>query len=93
MDQIKAFYEEHKVLIVSVLHVFVIIPLIFLAIRPEYIPLAVPINVVMYIVYALLAVGVISHGYRLGVHVQKMIQAKQVTFSEPVVQEEPSVQQ
>lgn len=76
MDKVTAFFEENKDLIVSVVHLAVVIPLIFLAIRPEFLPVMVRRDFVMYAVYALLAVGVVSHGKKLVEAVKVRVEKK-----------------
>lgn len=87
MDKVTAFFEENKDLIVSVVHLAVVIPLIFLAIRPEFLPAMVRRDFVMYAVYALLAVGVVSHGKKL-VEAVKARMEKKVTEEVVLVSEE-----
>ncbi len=59
MDKFKAFVQENREIITGVLHLVVIIPILFLAIRPEYVPMMVPRNVVMYSAYAILLAGAV----------------------------------
>ena len=89
MDKVQAFVEENKPVITSSVHLLIIIPLVFLAINPQYIPLSVPVNAVIYIVYALLLAGVAKHGYALGMYIKDKIAQKSVSFAEPPVKEEP----
>ena len=57
-SQVLDLYTQHKELIISALHLAIIIPLIFLAINPEYIPRFIPVNAVVYPVYILLIAGI-----------------------------------
>lgn len=84
MDKIKAFVQENREIIVGVLHLVVIIPVLFLAIRPEYVPSMVPRGVVMYSAYAILLAGVVWAVMMLVKAVQARIKVKAV--EEPVVQ-------
>lgn len=76
MDKVTAVYEENKDLIVSVFHLAVVIPLIFLAIRPEFLPVMLRRDFIMYAVYALLAIGVVSHGKKLVEAVKARVEKK-----------------
>ncbi len=74
MDRVTQVYEENKQIIICSLHLLVIIPLIFLAIRPEYIPLMVPVNLVLYVVYALLLAGIVKHGYCVAMYIKNKVE-------------------
>lgn len=65
------FKQEDFLLGVNVIHLLVVIPLIYLAINPRMIPMSIPTNVVIYSVYALLALGVLLHGYRVVIEIIK----------------------
>ena len=65
------FKQEDFLLGMNVIHLLVVIPLIYLAINPRMIPMSIPTNVVIYAVYALLAVGVLFHGYKVVAEIVK----------------------
>lgn len=67
--------QENFLLGMNVIHLLVVIPLIYLAINPRMIPMSIPTNVVIYTVYALLAVGVLFHGYKVVTEIVKRRQS------------------
>lgn len=87
MDKVNVFYEENKPVIMSTVHVVAIV-LIVLAMNPQYVPMFVPINVVMYAVYVLLAVGLVTQGYSLAMYIKEKVAPKTVTFDAVIKEEE-----
>lgn len=63
-------------LVISILHVFVAIPLVLLAINPSKIPMRIPVNAVIYAVYFLLGVAFGKHMYNIFKDITMRIEMK-----------------
>lgn len=74
-------------IIVSTIHIAVIIPLIFLSIRRDLIPMMIDPKYIKYLVYFILLAGIVSHGYKLVMSVKEKIEQRKIT--EEVVVEQP----
>ena len=76
-------------IVVNSVHLAIIIPLVFLSIRRDLIPLMINPKYVVYLVYAILLAGVVSHGYKLVMNVKEKIEQRKMM--EEVVSEKPVV--